>query len=171
MVFKLNSAVYSTELQRKEGETILYINYLGAPLVPSIADSSEVMGRVIDSLIENSEVSRVILVQQRNYNYPYDQIYYLHEIAQLYTYLIKQERLLAPDKLSMFENLNFVPSEISYLLNLLRKDPGSCYLELLKRISTYKKDSSNQNHLNNYVSLLERFKELLSKTLSPEGLY
>lgn len=162
MVFKLNSPVYSTEVQRKEGETILYINYLGASIVPSIADSAEVMARVVDSLIENPEVSRVILVQQRNYNYPFEQVSMLLEISQLYTYLLKQERILAPDKLGMFSDLEFVPAELSYLLSLLRQDPASCYLETVKRISIYGKRL--QGHLVNYVSLLERFRDLLSKT-------
>ncbi len=163
MVFKLNSPVYSTELQRKEGETILYINYLGAPIIPSISDSSEVMGRVIDALIDNPEVSRVILVQQRNYNYPFEQVSILLEIAQLYTYLLKQERILSPEKLSLFSGLDFVPAEISYLISLLRQDPASCYLELSKRISIYKKGPQN-THINSYVSLLTRFRELLIKT-------
>jgi hypothetical protein len=163
MVFKLDSALYSTNLQRKEGETILYINYLGAPMVPSIADSSEVMGRVIDALIDNPEVGRIILVQQRNYNYPYEQISTLLEIAQLYTYLLKQERILSPDKLSLFSGLEFVPSELSYLLSLLRQDPVSCYLELSRKISTYKRQA-NTPHLEGYLALLSRFRELLFKT-------
>ncbi len=163
MVFKLNSAIYSTELQRKEGETILYINYLGAPIVPSIADYSEVMGRVVDALMDNPEVSRVILVQQRNYNYPFEQISILLEISQLYTYLLKQERILSPEKLSLFSGLDFVPAELSYLLSLLRQDPASCYLELSKRIANYKRNTEN-SHLNNYTGLLIRFRELLTKT-------
>lgn len=163
MVFKLNSAIYSTELQRKEGETILYINYLGAPIVPSIADYAEVMGRVVDALMDNPEVSRAILVQQRNYNYPFEQISKLLEISQLYTYLLKQERILSPEKLSLFSGLDFVPSELSYLLSLLRQDPASCYLELSKRIATYKRNIGN-SHINNYVSLLGRFRDLLIKT-------
>ncbi|MBM3232258.1 type II/IV secretion system ATPase subunit [Candidatus Pacearchaeota archaeon] len=163
MVFKLNSPVYSTELQRKEGETILYINYLGAPIIPSIADSAEVMGRVIDALIDNPEVSRVILVQQRNYNYPFEQISILLEIAQLYTYLLKQERILSPEKLSLFSGLDFVPAELSYLVSLLRQDPASCYLELSKRIAVYKKNPQS-THVNSYVSMLIRFRELLVKT-------
>jgi len=163
MVFKLNAPIYSTELQRKEGETILYINYLGASIVPSVADSAEVMGRVIDALIDNPEVSRVILVQQRNYNYPFEQVSMLLEIAQLYTYLLKQERILAPDKLGLFSGLEFVPQELSYFLSLLRQDPGSCYLEVLKKILLYKRNSED-HHLMAYVGLLERLRELLVKT-------
>ena len=163
MVFKLNSPIYSTELQRKEGETILYINYLGAPIIPSISDSAEVMGRVVDALIDNPEVSRVILVQQRNYNYPFEQISMLLEIAQLYTYLLRQERILSPEKLSLFSGLDFVPAELSYLVSLLRQDPASCYLEISKRIAVYKKNPQN-THVNSYVSMLVRFRELLIKT-------
>src|SRR3989338_804507 len=163
MVFQLNSEVYSTELQRKEGETILYINYLGVQTVPSIADSMDVMARVIDSLIDNVQVSRVILVQQRNYNYPFEQVSLLLEIAQLYTYLLKQERILALDKLSLFANLGFAARELNYLLGLLRQDPTSCYLELTKLISLHKKEA-NEPHIRNYVVLLEHFRDLLSKT-------
>ena len=163
MVFKLNAPLYSAELQRKEGETILYINYIGAPIAPEIADSAEVMARVIDALIENPEVGRIILVQQRNYNYPYEQVSILLEISQLYTYLLKQERILAVDKLNLFANLEFAPRELSYLLSLLRQDPISCWLELNKRIGIYKKNSQD-HHLANYAGVLERFKELLSKT-------
>ena len=166
MVFRLDSPAYSTELQRKEGETILYVNYLGVPLTPSIADSAEVMARVIDALTENPEVSRIIFVQQRNYNYPFNQISFLLEIAQLYTYLLRQEHILSPDKLSLFANLEFAPREISYLLSLLRQDPAACYLEINKRLAVYKRNYSSQNvqHFDAYLGILERFKDLLSKT-------
>ena len=164
MVFKLNAPAYSTEIQRKEGETILYINYLGASLVPSIADSAETMTRAIDALIDNPEVSRIIFVQQRNYNYPFEQVSILSEISQLYTFLLKQERILAPDKLGLFVNLEFAPRELSYLLSLLRQDPVACYLEVTKRIGVYKKNLKNSQHFDAYLGILDRFRELLLKT-------
>ena len=165
MVFALKTPLYSVELQRKEGETILYVNYLGAPLTPSIADSADVMSRAIESLTENPEVSRIIFVQQRNYNYPFEQVILLTEIAQLYTFLLQQERILAPDKLSLFADVEFAPRELSYLLTLLRQDPASCYLELTKRISSYKRNvQESANHLDNYLRTLDRFKELLKNT-------
>ncbi len=162
MVFKLNTPAYSIEIQRKEGETILYVNYLGATIVPSIADSAETMARAVDALIENPEVSRIVFVQQRNYNYPFEQVSLLLEVSQLYTFLLKQERILAPDKLGFFTNLEFAPRELSYLLTLLRQDPVACYLEINKRIGTYKRNSSQ--HFDAYIGILERFKELLLKT-------
>ncbi len=166
MVFKLNAPIYSTELQRKEGESILYINYLGAPFTPSIADSADVMSRTVDALIENPEVSRVVFVQQRNYNYPFEQVSLLIEIAQLYNFLLRQEKILAPERLGMFAELEFAPRELSYLLSLLRQDPVACYLELLKRLTTYRRNYSPQAvpQFDSYLRVLDRFTELLTKT-------
>ena len=90
MVFQMNSPLYAVEVERKEGESLMYINYLGAPFIPSIADSPEVMARTIDTLMENPTVSRIIFVQQRNYNYSFEQVALLVEIAQFYNFLIKQ---------------------------------------------------------------------------------
>src|SRR3989338_5763028 len=99
MNFREGSKLYSSEVQRQGSEDILYVNYLGAPYVPSLEDSSEVMGRTMDSLIENSNVSRIVFVQQKNYNYDLRETTMLLEIAQLYVYLLKQEKVLSQKKL------------------------------------------------------------------------
>ena len=74
MQFKKDAPIYATELERKQGEDVLYINTIGAPVVPSIADDTSIMSRAIDQLTENPNVSRIIFVQQRNYSYPSNQI-------------------------------------------------------------------------------------------------
>ncbi|HLF53732.1 MAG TPA: hypothetical protein VI544_00980, partial [Candidatus Nanoarchaeia archaeon] len=81
MMFKESAPLYSIEVERKAGEDVMYVNYLNAPFVPSIADSPLVMARTVDSLVENPNISRVIFVQQRNYNYPFEQVSLLAEIA------------------------------------------------------------------------------------------
>jgi hypothetical protein len=91
--------LYSYEIRREGGEDILYANYLGAPFVPSIADSGEVMSRTIDALIENPHVSRVVLSQQKNYNYDFKETAAMIEIAQLYTYFMNQEKILSQEKI------------------------------------------------------------------------
>ena len=90
MQFDKETPLYSYEVQRKGGEDILYINYIGAPYVPSLADHPEVMERTIDALIENPNVSRVVFVQQKNYNYDFEETTTLLEIAQFYVFLLKQ---------------------------------------------------------------------------------
>jgi len=166
MVFKLNAPLYSTELQRKEGESILYINYLGAPFTPSLAESADVMARAVDALVENPEVARVVFVQQRNYNYPFEQVLILAEIAQLYNFLLQQDRILAPDKLGLFAEIEFAPRELTYLLTLLRQDPVACYLELTRRLTKYRLNypPNAVPHFDAYLRTLDRFKDLLGKT-------
>lgn len=47
MLFKQGTAVYAYEIMREAGENVMYVNYLGAPYVPSLADSKEVMARTV----------------------------------------------------------------------------------------------------------------------------
>jgi hypothetical protein len=99
-MFKPNTPLYSTQVERREGQSVLYVNYLGASFVPSISDSPEVMARTIDALIDNSNVSSVVFVQQRNYHYPFDQVALLAEVAGLYQFFIQQEQILSPSKIA-----------------------------------------------------------------------
>ena len=98
-MFKKGSVLYAYEVMRESGEDVIYVNYLGSTVVPNLAESPEVMLRTVDLLIENPNVSRIVFVQQRNYNYDFKEVSLLLEIAQLYTYLVKQEKILSPDKL------------------------------------------------------------------------
>jgi type IV secretory pathway ATPase VirB11/archaellum biosynthesis ATPase/DNA-binding transcriptional regulator YiaG len=171
MVFKMSSPLYSVEVQRKEGENLMYVNYLGAPYVPSIAENPEVMGRVIDALIENANVARIIFVQQRNYNYPFNQVEMLSEIARIYNHLVVQEQILSLEKLRILANVSVAHGELTYLITLLRQDPFACYLELKRMIAEYESEVSSgtiveedQSRLVNYIRLLKRIKELLDGT-------
>lgn len=160
MIFKEGSQTFSSEVIRKEGEDILYMNFLGAPFVPSISDSAEVMGRTVDALIDNPNVSRIVFVQQKNYNYDSEEVLLLAEIARIYNYLMKQDKLLSPERLSMIRNdIASIHGELSYLLNMLRQDPIGCYLELNKKISKYKGilAEGDDKGLSSYIRLLERF--------------
>src|SRR3990167_5524054 len=91
--------LYSYEVRREGGEDILYVNYMGAPFVPSLAESPEVMERTVDALTENPNVSRIVFIQQKNYNYDFRETSFLLEIAHFYTYLVQQEKILSKDKL------------------------------------------------------------------------
>ncbi len=169
MMFKTGSKLYSNEIERREGENILYVNYLGASFVPSIADDGFVMARTIDALIDNPGISRLVFVQQRNFNYPSDQVFLLTEIAYLYIFLTKQEAILSPEKLSLFGNVAELHSELVYLLELLKQDPVLCYSELNKRIRALKEQIDSGQVINkpaatNYLRLLERFFSILENT-------
>jgi len=163
--------LYSYEIQRKGGEDVLYINYLGAPYVPSLSDYPEVMEKTVDVLIENPNVSRIVFVQQKNYNYDFNETSYLLELAQLYVYLVKQERILSQERL-ITNNENFFSqryNEVFSVLLFLKRDPLAAYSELKKVIieskilldkigSEYKSDQLN------YISLLEKILRLFEET-------
>ncbi len=169
MVFEKGARLYAVEVESKEGENVMYVNYMQAGFVPSIAEQGEVMGMTIDALAENPDAARVIFVQQRNYNYPFEQVSLLAEIARLYNFLVKQEEILSPSKLSIFGNIAEAHGDLAYLLNLLKKDPIGCYLELRNRVRELRGQldagrAMNKSGLINYVRFLERFQGLLEST-------
>ena len=171
MQFKEGTAVYGSEVQREGSEDILYINYLGVPYVPSIADYPEVMARTVDSLIENPNVSRIVFVQQKNYNYDFEETSMLLEIAQLYVYFIKQEQILSQRKLVTNQEQFFSKryNELFYFLFLLKQDPIAAYSEVRKLIiesNIFLKKSGGQNEIDikNYINLLDKISTVLGQT-------
>jgi archaeal flagellar protein FlaI len=171
MQFEKEEKLYSYEVKREGGEDILYINYMGAPYVPSLAEYPEVMERTIDSLIENPNVSRVVFVQQKNYNHDFKETSYLLDIAQLYVYLMRQENILSQEKLITVSS-DFFPkryNEVFSFLYLLKKDPFASYFHLKKiilegKIMLDKLGGVLKSDQRNYISLLEKVLELLQKT-------
>jgi len=168
MQFEKGAKLYSSEVRRESGEDVLYINYLGAPYVPSIADSARDMEKTVDILIENPNVSRVVFVQQKNYNYDLKETLILLEIAQLYVYLMKQENILAHDKLILNNEQVFsrrYNSLFSFLLSL-KRDPVAAYFELKSilieaKIFLDKVDQVYKTDQLNYVNLLEKILKML----------
>tara|TARA_Y100000034_G_scaffold133740_1_gene200122 strand:- start:1853 stop:4141 length:2289 start_codon:yes stop_codon:yes gene_type:complete len=171
MKFKEGTPLYSYEVKREGGEDVIYINYLGAPYVPSLSESSEIMGRTIDILIENPNVSRIVFVQQKNYNYDFKETSYLLEIAQFYIYLIKQEKILSQEKLITGNEQFFSQrynSVFSFLLSL-KQDPIAAHSELKRiiieaKIFLEKIDSQSKTDQTNYIRLLEKIFNLFEKT-------
>lgn len=172
MNFKEGAKLYSYEIRREGGEDVLYVNYLGAPFVPNLEDSPEVMERTIDSIIENPQISRIVFVQQKNYNYDFRETSMLLEIAQLYVYLLKQEKILSQDKIvnAGFEQF-FAKryNELFSFLFLLKRDPIVAHanlnrLKIESRISLEKMSERYTSDQMNYSRLLEKISELLDKT-------
>ncbi|MFH1308067.1 MAG: type II/IV secretion system ATPase subunit [archaeon] len=171
MMFKKGTTIYAYEIVRESGQDIMYINYLGAPFTPSLASNGEVMARAIESLIESPNVSRIIFVQQRNYSYDFPQIAMLLEIAQLYTYFMKQEKILSPSRLVLRsqEQLGQRHNDIAFFLTLLKKDPVYAYVEVRRflikeRIMLDKLPTENKVDQMNYIRLLEKIITLMEST-------
>jgi len=174
MQFKEGTPVYSYEVQREGGEDVLYVNYLNAGFVPSVSDHPEIMERTIDSLIENPNVSRVVFVQQKNYNYDFKETSYLLELAGLYIYLIKQEKVLSREKLATTNERDFSKryNDLFSFLYLLKQDPVAAYISLKRIIIEEKifldKIQKELRELKtdtiNYINLLERILKLIENS-------
>ena len=157
-MFKNDTPLYSYEVVRESGENVMYVNYLGAAFVPSLIDSAEVMGRTIDNLKEDSNISRIVFVQQRNYSHEFSQVKMLVEIANLSDFLIKQEKFVSAEKLShlgesYYEAHAFLTRT---LVEVLPSDPVRAYRELKGMLYSKKAALGEGYDTNDYVKILER---------------
>jgi type IV secretory pathway ATPase VirB11/archaellum biosynthesis ATPase len=176
MLFKTGTPLYAYEVEKEADQDVMYVNYLGANYVPSLAENPEVMSRAIDSLIENPNVSRIIFVQQRNYSYDFYEVSMLHEIARLYVFLTRQERILAPEKLAFCQQCTSSRyDKMSYVLLLLKRDPIAAFYELKKILREErgildKVQLQCKNCQMNYLRVLEKLTVLLENTKIIKGL-
>lgn len=171
MQFGKDSPLYSYVVEKESGQEVLYINYNGAPFIPDICDSPLVMERTIDVLIENPSVSRIVFVQAKNYNYDFKETSYLLELAQLYNYLVNQEKILTYQRLVRNNDAEFNNryNEMFSFLLLLKRDPVAGYLHLKRvlfeaKIDLEKIHPSFATDQKNYVSVLEKVISLFEKT-------
>ena len=178
MQFNKETKLYSYEIQRKGGEDIIFINYIGAPYVPSISEHAEVMERTIDVLMDNPNVSRVVFVQQKNYNYDFKETAFLLEIAQFYVYLVRQEKILSQEKLITNQEEFFTRryNDVFPFLLLMKQDPVTAYNELKKiiieaKIFLNKTIDAYKTDLMNYINFLEKIFELFEKTKLIQAVY
>ncbi|MFH0808428.1 MAG: type II/IV secretion system ATPase subunit [archaeon] len=162
MMFKGDAALYSYEVARESGENVMYINYLGADVVPSLTDYPDVMAKVVDDLREESDIARIVFVQQRNYSYSFPQVKMLVEVANLVDFLTKQERIVSPEKLADLGNdyydayafLNRIVNE------LLSSDPILAYRELRGKIFNLRTNPRKGEYLRVLERVVSFFEEL-----------
>ncbi len=162
MIFEKGTKLYAYEVRNEAGENVAYVNYIGAPFIPSIASLQEVMARTVDLLIESPNISRIVLVQQRNYNYNLEQVSMLVELANLYTFLLKQDKILSPEKLG---NLN-TAEKYEFLNNFLQSlkfDAFLAYQRIKDKLAEQKSFQIEQQD-KNYIRLLEKITGLLEET-------
>ncbi len=156
----------------KEGEdVVLRIDAEECPFFPSVEDSAMCMSSVIDKLIENPGVTRVVFSQKRDYEYDYEQVSMLAEIGKLRNHIVKQQILFSLSSLGGIfkgatgERRSYEIRDIIY--NKLRNDPVLAYVELRRM---YRKEKVEMERagpsqaVEKYLTLIDSLLNALEKT-------
>ena len=164
-------------LVREGEEDILLIDATSWSFSPSLEQEATVMGMTIDALVENPGIKRLRFRQRKNFDYSYDQVQLLADIAGLYQYFIKGKRILSLDVLGMGEVPDAVNSFIAMkrgslqnLLSLLRTDPIGCWVETRRLMREEKIALDKESNLDlitvreNFFGLLQHMFQLLDAT-------
>lgn len=163
------------EIIREGEETTLRINYEKYFKIPSIEDDSLCMSSTIDLLVKVGTVTRIVFYQKRDYEYDFDQVQLLNEIARLFNMLARQKNLFSYEALS-FNGLCKKGSEQRYndmqriVFQMLKSDPLGCYVELkrslrMERINLQSSvDATEIQCIERYIALINYVLGLLEKT-------
>jgi len=166
--------VLKPEVIREGDETIVRVDATRLPRVPSVEDEELYFSKAIDLLIENPNTTQLVFFQQREFEYPYEQVKLLLEIASVYRKLVKRSEEYAHQKLTSFGgsiDVNRAYAEIrDIIFNVLKKDPASAFVLLKRairreRIVLDKLDIAQDRRAEHlYITLLENLTEVLEQT-------
>ncbi len=166
--------MYSYEIELEGNKRNLIVNCFGSLYYPSIEDNDFYMSLIITALVEVGYVSNIILSAHRNYIYDEEQTEMLFEIAQIYSYLVREEKVLNITKLAPTElEKKFLPDRMNdmreIVLELLRKDPIGAYVKAVRELreQTVKMKvlpEKSQYLFSSYIKILEIIVEPLAKS-------
>ena len=155
-----------------EGAT-LRVNYEGTSIAPSLEDDAICMSRTITRLGENQDVTRIVFLEKRDFEYGFEMTQLLLEIARIYNKLMKEKdtfsyRMIAPDP-SRVLHQRYIELQ-NLIFNTLRADPIGAYVTLRRivrreRIALDKEiDEKYIQAVKHYISLVEYVLGLLEQT-------
>ncbi|MBW3023099.1 hypothetical protein KY308_03270, partial [Candidatus Woesearchaeota archaeon] len=161
------------EVIHEGGETVLRINYEFIPKIPSLEDDPMCMASTIDKLIEVPGTTKIVFFQKRDYEYDFDQVMILREVAELFSKLSKQKDIFSYEGLkfgTFVKGIDARYAEIQKIFQFLKRDPIGTYVELKRLFRTEKikldrfveeTDISGQQK---YLGLIKYLVQLLEKT-------
>jgi len=163
---KKKEEAFSYDILREGEDVILRIDCETYTRVPSLEDDATTMSNTCIILAEAGQVTKIVYVQKRDYEYDSFQTRILTEIARLYNQVIKQKlinyySITEPAKYAEIQNI---------LFNLFKSDPLGAYVEVRRihrREKSYLTKTADQKVISitkKYISLLEYIIKLLEKT-------
>ncbi len=124
----------SYDILREGDEVILRIDCEACTFFPNIEDNTRTMAMVTDLLAEVGHVTKIVLVQKRDYEYDTPQVLILEEIANLYKQINQHKigyGLLIDAASHRFIDASYAEVQDT-LHRLLKSDPLGAYVELIR---------------------------------------
>ena len=124
---------YGFDIVREGSDVILKVNYEKVISPPSIEEDPVCMSRTIDMLLEAGKVTKIVFEQKRDFEYDFDQVKIIQELAVLYnkfvknhelmTFLLSTDKPAAKPKQALLQN---------FVYSVMKKDPIGAYV-LIRR--------------------------------------
>jgi len=155
-----------SEMQREGEDNALRVNCANCSYAPSIEDNAFCMAAMIERLIENSDTTKIVLSQKRDFEYDYNQVAVLQEIAKIYNELVKQKNLISYHTLASFNpNCNkciaaWYNELHNIVYNLIKSDPLGAYVQLTRLIRR-ERINQDKTDVNACIDCEEKFIALL----------
>ena len=130
---------FSYDVLREGEEIILTIDLEQYSHIPSLEDDPVCMSRTVDIIVEAGNITKIVYVQKRNYEYDYNQTLMIQEIAKLYSQLSKRRdlfgysNLLADPKCSRWAAQWYAAAQ-NITADLIKRDPIGAYVELKRTV-------------------------------------
>lgn len=152
-------------ITKESVDTVLKVNYSGISRIPSVEEDPLCMAKTCELLASNPNITKVVFAQKHDFEYEYDQVRLLAELAKLYKYLVKQKSIFSYNAINSISSGPVVLSErYSEIQNLifsqLTKDPIGCFVEL-KRIARREKIELDKEIDQEVFKLREKYIKLL----------
>ena len=148
------------EIVRHGVESILKINFLERKEFPSIEDDGLVMRDVIKKLIQVPTATKIIFIHNKNYEYEFEQVILLKEIAEVYNLLVKQKELFSSSQLVnkdeecmklFFNRYTFMQNTI---VKDLASDPIGAYVRFKRQLRDYNFDKNYHQNKSENMKML-----------------
>ncbi|MFH1181374.1 MAG: type II/IV secretion system ATPase subunit [Candidatus Woesearchaeota archaeon] len=169
---------FSYEVVQEGDDSVLKVDFERCPFFPSLEDSEYCMSKTADMLLENPGVTKVIFYQKRDYEYDFDQVKLLHEIAAMHNRILKQKSLFDVSAMGLDKPHTRLAEERyteirDMIYNRLKGDPISTYVTLARILRREKINlaklvevvqGTEVEYENRYISLVESLLNLFEGT-------
>lgn len=168
-------SAFTYDVDRDGDNVVIRVNYETISRIPSIEDDSLCMAKTIDVLGQVKDATQITFFQKRDFDYDYDQVVLLYDIARLFSEFSRRKDLFSFKALQFNGTCdkcqNGWYNEIQEILfQKLKSDPIGAYVHLRRVI---RQERIKMQHLvdqrcikcmNQYISLLMYIHDMFEKT-------